>query len=178
MPGISPEDLLLVGKVIRPHGLAGLLRIWSFAESEASFTDAETVFLEPLSGGLRQFEIEAIRPHKNIFLMKLNGLISLEQAEEYRGGGIYIRKHAPELKEEDEYFWHELIGLGVYLITGEYVGKLEHIFPTGGNDIYVVRKGEKEVLIPAIHDVVREIDLANRRMVISEMEGLLDLNEV
>ena len=178
MPEISSEDLLLVGKVIRPHGLAGLLRVWSYAESEASFTDVEVVFLEPLSGGFYPFEIEAIRPHVNIFLMKLNGLTTLEQAEEYRGAGIHIRKQAGKAKEEGEYFWHELIGLGVYLRTGEYVGKLEYIFPTAGNDIYVVQKGEKEDLIPAIHDVVKEIDLANRRMVIIEMEGLLDLNEV
>ncbi len=178
MQNISPEDLLLVGKVIRPHGLAGLLRIWSYADSEESFTDAETVFLEPLAGGYHPFEIEAIRPHKNFYLMKLYGLTSLEQTEAYRGAGIYIRKPAHEAEEEGTYFWHELIGLGVYLCTGEYVGELKHIFPTGGNDIYVVQKDEKEVLIPAIHDVIKEIDLENRRMVIFEMEGLLDLNEV
>ena len=178
MQNRPPEDLLLVGKVIRPHGLAGLLRIWSYADSEASFTDAETVFLETPAGGCHPFEIEAIRPHKNFYLMKLNGLTSLEQAEAYRGAGIYIRKPAHEAEEEGTYFWHELIGLEVYLHTGEYVGELKHIFPTGGNDIYVVQKDEKEVLIPAIHDVVKEIDLENRRMVIFEMEGLLDLNEV
>ena len=177
MTGISPEDLLLVGKVNRPHGLAGVLRVWSYAESEASFTAGEAVFLEPRSGGLHSYGVESITPHKNIFLMKLIGLTSLEQAEEYRGANIYVREDVRKAKGQDEYFWHELIGLRVYSNTGRFVGTLKHIFPTGSNDIYVIQEGNREVLIPAIHEVVREIDLENRRMVVFEMEGLLDLNE-
>jgi len=166
-----------VGKVNRPHGLAGLLRVWSYADSEASFTGVEAVFLEPRLGGLHSYAVESINPHKNIFLMKLIGLSSLEQAEEYRGANIYVKKNALKAKGSDEYFWHELIGLRVYSSAGRYVGILKHIFSAGSNDIYVVQEGKKEVLIPAIHEVVREIDLENQRMVIFEMEGLLDLNE-
>ena len=66
----------------------------------------------------------------------------------------------------------------MYLPGGKYIGTIKHILPTGSHDIYVVRKGTKEVLIPAIHDVVENIDLPNKRMIISEMEGLLDLNAV
>jgi 16S rRNA processing protein RimM len=81
-------------------------------------------------------------------------------------------------KSRDEYFWHELIGLEVYLSRGEYVGKIKNILPTGSNDIYVVQEGNKEVLIPATYDVIQEIDLTEKRMIISDVEGLLDLNEV
>ena len=108
--------------------------------------------------------------------MKLEHLDSLMEAEKYRGAEILIVEDA--LKDDDEYFWHELIGLRVYLNTGRYIGTIEHILATGSNDIYVVRDGESESLIPAIHDVVVEIDLKDRKMVIVEMEGLLNLNEV
>ena len=110
--------------------------------------------------------------------MKLEGLNTLEEAEKYRGAAILIKGDLLPREGDEEYFWHELIGLEVYLSGGEYVGTIKHILPTGSNDIYVVQEGKTELLIPAIHDVVKEIDLINNRMIISEVEGLLDLNEV
>ena len=77
-----------------------------------------------------------------------------------------------------EYFWFELIGLEVFLDTGRYLGVVKDILTTGSNDIYVVRDDESEILIPAINEVVDKIDLVNKKMIICEIEGLLDLNEV
>jgi 16S rRNA processing protein RimM len=175
---IHPDNLLLVGRVIRPHGLEGLLRIRSYAQSERSFLNAGTIFLKLDSGEIHEFTVLSVRPHKNIFLMKLRSLNSLQEAEKYRGAEILISKDSVLEKEEDEYFWHELIGLRVYLNTGRYIGTISQILQTGSNDIYVVQEGDAEVLIPAIHDIVEEIDLSNRKMIICEMEGLLDLYEV
>jgi len=167
-----------MGKVVRPHGIEGALRIKSYAQSEESFLNAGTVLLRSSSGETREYAVASVRPHKNILLMKLEGLNTLEEAETYRGATILIKRDSLPREGEEEYFWHELIGLEVYLSGGDYVGILKHILPTGSNDIYVVQEGRSEVLIPAIHDVVKEIDLINNRMVISEVEGLLDLNEV
>ncbi len=178
MSKVDPEDLILMGQVVRPHGLEGVLRIKSYAQSEESFLKAGKVFLQLNSGETLEHPVLSLRPHKNILLMKLRGLNTLEEAEKYRGAAILIRKDALTREGDEEYFWHELIGLRVYMGGGEYVGTIRHILPTGSNDIYVVREGEKEVLVPAIHDVVKEIDLINKRMIISELEGLLDLNEV
>lgn len=178
MSKVSSENLLLVGKVIRPHGLEGLLRIWSYAQSGGSFLNAGTVFLKSDRQGIREYKALSIKPHKNLFLMELEGLSSLEEAERYRGAEIFIRKDSLIRGSKDEYFWFELIGLDVYLNSGRYIGTLKDILTTGSNDIYVVGKGETEFLIPATHEVVEEIDLRHKKMIISEMEGLLDLNEV
>ncbi len=167
-----------MGEVIRPHGLEGLLRIISYAQSEESFLNAGTIFLRSTSGETHKEVVISVRPHKNIYLMKLKGLNSLEEAEKYRGASVLIEKVSLSHENDEEFFWYELINLKVYLKGGKYIGTIKHILPTGSNDIYVVRKGEKEVLIPAIHDVVEEIDLTNKKMIISDMEGLLDLNEV
>ena len=110
--------------------------------------------------------------------MKLRGLDSLEAAERYRDAEILIRRDALRREHEDEYFWSELIGLSVYLRSGEYLGTIEQVLPTASHDIYVARAGEKEILIPAVHEVVEEIDIDSRKMTITEVEGLLDLNEV
>ncbi len=173
----SLNSTLLVGKVIRPHGLTGLLRVWAYAGREASFPDGETVFLRSVLDVIREYKITSARFHKNIFLMKFEGLRTVKEAEQYRGADILIRKDNLS-REEDTYFWHELLGLNAYLDTGEYLGSIFRILPTNGNDIYIAKNGDKEVFIPAIHEVVKEIDLKNGKVIISAMEGLLDLNEI
>ena len=174
----SPGNLLLAGKVERPHGLDGRLRVRSYLESEKSFLRSGTIFLKPRSGGTRAFTVSSIRPHKNTFLLTLKGLDTLTEAEEYKGATLFIKRDTLVREDKNEYYWVELIGLKVYLETGEYMGTIHRIVQTGANDVYVVRDGEKEVLIPAIHDVVKEVDLDDGTMIIAEMEGLLDLNEV
>lgn len=170
-------NLLILGKVIRPHGLEGLLRVWSYARSEASFLDAGRVILRSVSGNVREYRVLTVRPHKNILLMKLVGVNSLDQAEDLRGAEVLINREAFS-RDDGEYFWYELVGLKVFLDTGEYLGTVSRIIPAGSNDIYVVGNGEREVFIPAIYEVVKEIDLDTGKMTISPMEGLLDLNEV
>ena len=86
-----------------------------------------------------------------------------------------IRKNSLIKTDEDEFFYYELLGLNVYLTTGQYLGAVKDIFPTGSNDVYVVEGLGKEFLIPAIHQVIKEINIAEKRMVISPLKGLLDL---
>jgi 16S rRNA processing protein RimM len=167
-----------VGKVIRPHGSRGLLRILLYAGGEASFTDTGSLFFKSISSGeIREHTLVSIKQHKNFFLMELEGLNSRYDAERYRDSEILVRRDALA-REEDEFFWFELLGLGVYLDTGEYLGKISQIIPAKGHDIYVVKVETKEILIPATYEVINKIDLEGKKMIISAMEGLLDLNEV
>jgi 16S rRNA processing protein RimM len=171
------SNQILLGKVLRPHGLGGLLRIASYAESPDSFLASGRVFMKDRRGVLRQEEVLSVQPHKGAFLMKLKGVETIEQAEELRSASIFVDRISIGQKEEGEFFWDEIIGLEVYLKTGAYVGEIKNIVSTGSNDIYVIRNGESEVLVPAIHDVVDTIDVQGGKMVITNMEGLLDLNE-
>lgn len=173
------DDLRSMGKVIRPHGLKGLLKIVSYARSEQTFLRAGSVFLKSASGEIEQFKVSSVRAHKNNVILGLDGLHAVEDAERYRGAEIHIRKDAlGHEHEEEEYYWFELIGLEVYLNTGSFIGTIQAVLPTGSNDIYVVREGEREILVPATHEVIEEIDLEGRKMVIFPMEGLLEMNEV
>lgn len=174
--GLSGNWILL-GKVLRPHGLEGRLRVRSYAQSEASFEEAGEVLLSLVSGKIHAYRVLSARPHKNIVLMKLEGVNSLEQAEELRNAEVLVTAEAIP-REEGEYLWHELIGLEVFLDTGEHIGHISRIISAGSNDIYVVRSRRKEIFVPARYEVVKEIDLEKGRMIISDIEGLLDLNEV
>lgn len=174
------DDLRPMGKVIRPHGLKGLLKIVSYARSEQTFLRSGFVFLKSGSGEIEQFKVSSVRAHKNNVILGLDGLRALEDAERYRGAEIHISKDAlgHEHEEEGEYYWFELIGLKVYLNTGSFIGTIQAVLPAGSNDIYVVREGEREILVPATHEVIEEIDLEGKKMVIFPMEGLLEMNEV
>jgi 16S rRNA processing protein RimM len=174
---VFPEALLLIGRVIGPHGVRGLLKIESYAVSEESLLTAGRIYLKQCRGEMSEYEILSAVPHRGVSLIRLEGLDSRGEIESYRGAEIFIAKAAVS-RDEDEYFWHELIGLRVYLETGRYLGTVEGIVSTAANDIYVVREGKEEFLIPAIHEVVKAIDLENGKMILSEVEGLLDLNEV
>jgi 16S rRNA processing protein RimM len=174
---IFPEALLLIGRVIGPHGVRGLVKIESYARSEDTLLGAGRIYLKQSPGKISEYEILSAVPHKGFSLIRLEGLDSRDQIESYRGAEILIRKAAVS-RDKGEYFWHELIGLRVFLETGRYLGTVKEIVPTAANDIYVVREGKEEFLIPAIHDVVKAIDLESGKMIISEVEGLLDLNEV
>jgi 16S rRNA processing protein RimM len=177
--GAYSENLLLIGKVIRPHGLNGLLRIISYAGSEETFLKAGIVVLKSDQAGFSEFRVISINAYKNAFLMKLDGISSLEDAERYRDAEILIRKDTLSHKNEDEYFWFELIGIEVFLDSGRSLGTLQEIINTGSNDIYIVREGNKEFLIPAIHGVVLKIDIENKRMIIAgNIDGLLGTDEV
>ncbi len=173
----TTSGLMPVGKVIKPHGLKGLLRIISYSGTDTSLNDAETVFLRSASGETQEFAVISVNPHKSGFLMAVADLVSLDAAETWRGAEILIQRDTLTC-EAGVYLWDELLDMTVYLENGEVLGKVVHIIPTGANDVYVVRQGEKEFLIPAIAEVVREIDPENRKMTISPMEGLLALNEI
>lgn len=177
MRKVSPFDLILVGKVIRPHGTGGIVRIASYVESEASFVEAGTVFLKKPSGETCRFKVLEAKPHKRVVLMHLEGINSISSAEKIRGSDIFVDKKSL-YRNDDEVFWFELIGLVVYLDTGEEIGRVSKIIATPAHDIYVVQKGSKEYMIPAVHEVVEKIDIQAGRIVIKPPEGLLKINEI
>ena len=177
MREILPSDLILVGKVLRPHGTGGLVRVLAYAGPETAFTDAGTIFLKRLSGEIRGFQVLEVKPHKRVLLMRLEGVDSIASAEDIRGAGIFLSADTLS-RDDDEAFWFELMGLEVYLDTGESIGRVSGIISTPAHDIYVVRQGSREYLIPGVHEVIREIDVEAGSMVITPVEGLLEMNEV
>ncbi len=171
------QRLIPVGRIVRPHGIKGLLRIVSYSGTAASFTDVKNVFFRSASGDIRRFTVKAITPHKNVFLMQVTELCSADGAEAYRDAEILVEK-ALLLREPEAFFWQEILGLRVYTQTGLFLGRVSRIIPTGGHDIYVVGSDEKEVYLPATAEVINEITLETGKMVVSPTEDLLKLNEI
>ena len=123
---------------------------------------------------LLEFEIEDVKYQKNQVLLKLKGIDSIEEAEKYKNDYLKIdRKDAKKLPK-DTYFIADLIGLDVYTDSNEYLGKVDDIFPTGSNDVYVVKNDKgKQILLPGISDVIKQIDIENGKIIVTLIKGLI-----
>lgn len=167
--------MIPVGRIIGTHGIKGMLRIQSFSGNLESLRAAQKVTLKSKDGSLRDFAIGGISPNAGKPLIGLKGLDDINQVESLVGCEIcLLRSQFPE-PGADEYYWCDLIGLAVATVAGVELGTIADIFETGSSDIYVVRGKGREYLIPAIADVINSIDLEGGRILITPLEGMLDL---
>lgn len=173
MSGTMEDSLLLVGRVVKTQGIKGQVRVSSFGEGTATFCLGRKVYLENTQRVMKSYTIEYSRPHGHLTLLGLQGVKRIEDAEELVGCSVYVPKESLEALPEDEFYWYQLIGLQVKTEGGTFLGTVKRIFPTGSNDVFVVRKDAREVMIPATDEVVAQVDLKRGFMVIRPLEGLL-----
>ena len=167
------EDALIpIGKVVGTHGIKGYLKVISCAESTASFAPGKQLALRREGKPVVTFGIESARPHKRGILMALEGIASVHAAKEWVGYELCIDKTTLPEPEKGSYYWHQIIGLDVFTVDDRRLGRVAAIIPTGSNDVYVVRDGKKEVLIPAIDSVVVDMDLTHKVLRVDLPEGL------
>ena len=171
----EPDLPIPVGKIIGTHGIKGLLKVHSFSGNLESLQAARAVILKFQKGDLREFGVKSVAPHSGKLILGLTGYDDINQVLPLVGSEIcLLRSQFPE-PEENEYYWCDLIGLEVVTVNGIALGAVADIFETGSSDIYVVRGKEREYLIPAIANVISSIDLKDGRILVTPLEGLLDL---
>jgi 16S rRNA processing protein RimM len=172
---IHKQKLVLIGKVTATHGIRGQLRVVPFSGEAESILSQRRLILKGPNDESEAFEVANSSVHGKRVLLSLKSLDDINKVEYLVGREIYVeRGQLPELPD-GEYYWCDLIGLKVYTVQGKFLGKLCEILATGSNDIYIIRNGEKEFLIPAIEDVVTDINLHESVMIVDPPEGLLDL---
>ena len=166
-----PQGYLAVARVVSPHGLQGEVRCQLLTDFPERFTSTRELFAD---SGQRRLSVERARLQRGGVILKLAGFDSRSAIEPLIGKELLIPDSEAVRLPTDTYFWHQIVGLRVQTVAGEELGTVREILRTGANDVYVV-KGEKarEVLIPAVADVVLEIDLERGVILIEPMEGLL-----
>ncbi len=162
-----PESLI-VGHILGPQGTKGELKIRVTTDFPDRFSPGKKVYLDD-----RTLEIVSSRPHKQDVVLKLSGIDTRTDAEGLRGGTLTIPRSELRSLPEDEYYAFQLVGLEVVTTAGAGVGRIIDIMMTASNDVYVVEGEHGEILIPAIEDVVKSIDLEIGTMVIEAIDGLL-----
>ena len=167
-------DLLEVGKIVNTHGLRGEVKVVPWTDYPETFEDIEYVYARTKEGDLR-LDITGIKYQKNNVILKFEQIQDIDKAQMYKNTVLLAPRDMFDLPE-GVHFIADLIGLSVYNIeTNELIGIICDVFNTGSSDIYdVKREGKKNLLIPVIDDVVKEIDIENKRVLVFMMEGLDD----
>jgi len=159
---------------MREWGVKGQMRALPLADSFYSLAPENTIVVSLPSGISESVKIESLRKLDKYALVSFYGINDPETALKYRGAILGTDKSLLPALKEGEYLYEQLIGLTVCTTEGNVIGQVSEIFETGSNDVYVVKGPDKEYLIPAIHDVIKEISLEEGRIFIRVLEGLLD----
>ena len=164
---------LEIGQIVNTFGIKGFVKVNPFVDDISRFDDLKKVYIKKQKV-LKELEVEEVKYHKNIVLVKFKGIDNVEEAETLRNSYLEVdRENAIDL-QEGEYFIADLLGLDVITDEGNILGKLEDIFNTGSNDIYVVKDElGKQILLPAISEVIKEINLEEKKILVHLLEGLI-----
>lgn len=174
---VSEPRFLAVGQVVGAHGIRGEVKVQVLTDEPGRFGRLEQVWLgtaddeEPLP-----WPLEGYRLHKGQALLKLQDCDDRNTAETLQGYLVQVPIEQALPLEEGEFYEHQIVGLEVWTSAGEHLGQVEEILYTGANEVYVVRNahpGRAEILLPAIEDVILEIDPQARRLVVELIEGLV-----
>jgi 16S rRNA processing protein RimM len=171
------EKWFNVGKIVNTHGIRGEVRVISktdFAEERYEPGNTLYIFKE---GSTEPIEVvvESHRIHKNFDLLTFKGMHNIQDVEQFKGSLLKIDESQLSELNEGEYYFHEIIGCQMYTDQGDEIGTIREILATGANDVWIVkRKTGKDLLVPYIDDIVREINIEEKKVIITPMEGLLD----
>lgn len=167
------KEYLEIGQIVNTNGLKGMLKIKPFTDDITRFENLEIIYIQK-GQELIAKNIEEVKYVKNMVLLKLEGIDNIEEAEKYRNMYIKIDKEDIGDIPEDSYLVVDMLKCNVYTEENELLGKMIDVLSTGSNDVYVVRTAEgKEILLPAIKDVIKEIDIQNKKIIVNLMDGLI-----
>ena len=162
-----------IGQIIKSHGLAGRVKALSYLESDRLLPSLKDARIGPNRDSAKRYPIENVRPEgRTHFSLKIEGIEDRNAADALRGLSIFLPYESLEPLPENEYYWEDLIGLAVVTEDGKTLGRIENIFPTGSNDVFICREGGREILLPAIAEVIRSVDIQAGTVVVRLLKGL------
>lgn len=160
---------ITIGRIVNTRGLKGEVKVLPMVDDLDLFESIEYVMIDG-----KKFEMEGTKYFKGNAILKLSGIDTIEEAENYKTKKIDIFEEDLPALEEGVYYVKDLLGLTVETEEGEKLGKIIDVFKTGSNDVYTVKQtDDKEIYLPAIKDVVQKIDLKEKKVTVKLIEGLL-----
>jgi 16S rRNA processing protein RimM len=170
------DRFLLVGKVSKPHGLGGEVKIYPYSADAATLLQYERAVLVDGTGCLSPaLTIEKARIQGKLAVLKFSAIKDRDGAEVLHGRGMLIFKEDVPAAGEDEYYWFQFYDRPVYTENGGKIGTVASIFSNGAQDIMVVRDGDKEFLVPILDSIIKEQN--ENGIIIAPPPGLLEVND-
>ncbi|NLV20981.1 MAG: 16S rRNA processing protein RimM [Syntrophomonadaceae bacterium] len=171
---MEAHELVSIGKIVGTHGYKGTLRVLPLTDFPQRFKDLQQINLSQ-GKKVTRHKIESCSPYKDLLLMKLEGIDDLETAQLYRNALLGVEEKDVFPLPPGYYYHFQLVGLAVYDREKGYLGILKEVLETGANDVYAVdSEVYGEILLPAIKDVILDVDLTAQKMTVKLLDGLLD----
>jgi 16S rRNA processing protein RimM len=170
------ENNFVIGEIVNTQGIKGEVRVIPHTDDITRFELLKSIFILR-RGALEEREITSVRYHKQFVLLKLKGIDDMTTAEGYKGCEIQIPAEEALPCAENEYYVRDLYGMSVYTEDGELLGALSDVLFTGANDVYVIQPTnptQKDILLPAIKQCILSVDVAEKKMVVKLLEGLVE----
>ncbi|MFN2341027.1 MAG: ribosome maturation factor RimM [Halanaerobium sp.] len=168
------DNYLEIGVITRYQGNKGEVRVMPTTDIPERFLDLDVIYLKR-GDDFKELEIEYIRFHKQFVIIKFFDVNSIGEAEELKNYQILIDESEKYILPENNFYVSDLIDCEVYLESGRYLGKLIDVIDTSGTDVFLVAGQEKEYMLPASREMILEIDLENKKIIVDPIPGILDL---
>lgn len=169
---VAERDTVTVGQIERPFGVKGEVKVRSLTDVPGRWESLTKVSVVGRHGQSFETAVTGVRQTSRGIIVRLAGLTTPEEAGQWRGGLIQVPRGTTPPLPDGAYYECDLLGLAVYSDTGEALGNLEEVWALPASHVFVVRQGEKELLIPAARDLIIGVDLRQRRMTVRMIEGL------
>lgn len=166
-------DFYNVGKIVNTHGIRGEVRVMPTTDFVAErFAKGQDLYLQR-SGEPLKLTVETARQHKGFILVKFVGYDNINDVQAFRDHELMVSEEDQQPLEDGQYYYHQIIGLTVKTVDGDSIGTIKEILSPGANDVWVVQlAGKKDLLLPVIDDVVKDVDLDAGEVTVELMEGL------
>ena len=171
-------DLVMIGEVVKPHGIRGEVKVYPFSEQPENFRKYKKIVLQkPADEEPATYTIARSREQGKLAILQLDGVSTREEAEALQGSRVWLdNSELPQL-DTDEYYWHQLKGLRVETETGVQLGTVAGLFSTAASDIMVVTGAGEEFMIPVKGQIIKEINSREGKVIVSPPPGLLEMNK-
>lgn len=169
---MKPDELLLIGKITGAHGIKGEVRVYPYVDEQTHLRPGKEVLVEPPGQKASPYKLKKARVYKKMVRVGFETVEDRSQAEALAGSRLFLPRSELPPAEPYTWYWCDLIGLDVYDTEKGFIGRVETMIETGSNDVFVVKDQEGERLVPAIEDVVLNIDLEAGKILVEMPEGL------
>ena len=170
----SPATRIVLGRVVNTHGVRGEVRFLPHSSPCPTLRPGLRVTLRRTDAPEEEFELRQVRPHAPCLLLQFAGVDCRDRAEALRGSSLLVDETDLPQLQAGEFYHYQVIGLPVRTLTQESIGTIAEVLTPPGHDVFVVRNGEKEYLIPVVEEVIQTIAIEDRLVIIDPPEGLLE----
>ena len=162
---------VLVGKISNVHGIKGEVKVYPYTDDMDTFSKRKEFYIDSILS--TKYKVTRCRIQKDMLIMKLDGIDSVDDALKLKGKDLYIDKSSLKSLDNDTYYVEDIIGMQV-VCDGNVIGEITYVFNTGANDVYEVKiQDGRKIYLPAIHQVIKKVDLSEKKMYVQIMEGLM-----